>query len=197
VAVIDVRCSAGTYVRALARDVGARLGCGAYLGALTRTASGPFSLAGAHPLEQVREALAAGRAEALLVPMDAGLGSIPTLRLGAGDREALGRGQVIRLREAGLSPTPAPAEDAARPSGEEGASPPAEDAARSPVGEGASPAAEDATRRRGDEATPAREPEGRLVRVLDDAGGLVAMARLRGGRLYPDKVFISPLDPDR
>lgn len=158
-AVIDVRCSAGTYVRALARDVGARLGCGAYLGALTRTASGPFSLAEAHPLEQVRETLAAGRAEALLVPMDAGLGSIPTLRLGAGDREALGRGQVIRLREPGPSPALASSEDASLPHQDEGA-----------LGTG---------------------PEGRLVRVLDDAGVLVAMARLRGGRLYPDKVFIS------
>ena len=44
VAVVDVVCSAGTYVRALARDLGERLGSAAYLGALTRTASGPFTL---------------------------------------------------------------------------------------------------------------------------------------------------------
>ena len=41
---VEVRCSAGTYIRALARDLGETLGSGAYLGALTRTASGPFRL---------------------------------------------------------------------------------------------------------------------------------------------------------
>jgi tRNA pseudouridine55 synthase len=161
VAVIDVRCSAGTYVRALARDLGARLGCGAYLGALTRTASGPFRLTEAHPLEQVREALAAGRSEVLLVPMDTGLESIPALRLAPADREALGRGQVIRLREAGTWPVPAV----------------------------------DAPRPRGEAVTPGAGQEGRLMRVVDDTGCLVAMARERGGRLYPDKVFITPDDP--
>ena len=44
IAVIDVACSAGTYVRALARDLGEAVGSAAYLGALTRTASGPFTL---------------------------------------------------------------------------------------------------------------------------------------------------------
>ena len=44
VAVVDVECSAGTYIRALARDLGARLESGAYLGALVRTASGSFRL---------------------------------------------------------------------------------------------------------------------------------------------------------
>ena len=43
-AVVDVRCSAGTYVRAIARDLGATLGSGAYLGALSRTESGAFRL---------------------------------------------------------------------------------------------------------------------------------------------------------
>ena len=77
VAVLEVRCSAGTYVRSLARDLGERLGCGAYLGALTRTASGPFRLEDAHPLDHVREELAAGDAGSLLLPMDAGLAAHP------------------------------------------------------------------------------------------------------------------------
>ena len=46
IAVLDVSCSAGTYVRALARDLGESLGSAAYLGALTRTASGPFTIDG-------------------------------------------------------------------------------------------------------------------------------------------------------
>ena len=41
---IDVRCSAGTYIRSIAHDLGAILGTGAHLTALTRTASGPFTM---------------------------------------------------------------------------------------------------------------------------------------------------------
>jgi tRNA pseudouridine55 synthase len=94
---IEVRCSAGTYVRALARDLGRAVGSGAYLAALTRTASGPFHLAEAHPLLDVREALAQGRTAELLLPPDAGLEGIPSVALPAGDVAALARGQVIRL----------------------------------------------------------------------------------------------------
>jgi tRNA pseudouridine55 synthase len=42
--VINVHCSSGTYIRALARDIGEALGCGAYLEELERTAVGPFSI---------------------------------------------------------------------------------------------------------------------------------------------------------
>jgi tRNA pseudouridine55 synthase len=84
IAIVDVRCSAGTYVRALARDIGARLGCGAYLGALIRTASGPFTLDNAHSLDQLRAA--AGQSgpdgvRALLLPGDAGLDALPAVAL--------------------------------------------------------------------------------------------------------------------
>ena len=41
---VDIRCSSGTYIRALARDIGEALGCGAYLEELERTAVGPFTL---------------------------------------------------------------------------------------------------------------------------------------------------------
>lgn len=51
VLVVDVRCSAGTYVRVLAQDIGEALGCGAHLSALVRTAAGPFGLAEAYGLE--------------------------------------------------------------------------------------------------------------------------------------------------
>jgi tRNA pseudouridine55 synthase len=55
-----VRCSKGTYVRALARDIGRSLGVGAHVTSLRRTRSGPFSLADAQPLDDVLAALAAG-----------------------------------------------------------------------------------------------------------------------------------------
>jgi tRNA pseudouridine55 synthase len=54
---ISVRCSSGTYVRAIARDAGARLGVGGHLTALRRTAVGPFDLAHARTLDQLAEHL--------------------------------------------------------------------------------------------------------------------------------------------
>ncbi|GHF76388.1 tRNA pseudouridine55 synthase [Amycolatopsis bartoniae] len=50
-----VECSSGTYVRALARDLGAGLGVGGHLAALRRTTVGPFTLASARTLEQLEE----------------------------------------------------------------------------------------------------------------------------------------------
>jgi len=84
IAIVDVRCSAGTYVRALARDLGDRLGCGAYLGALVRTASGPFSLDAARSLDSIRDAAASSGPEGvreLLLPADTGLDDLPAVSL--------------------------------------------------------------------------------------------------------------------
>ena len=50
---VSVRCSSGTYVRAIARDLGAALGVGGHLTALRRTAVGAFALDGARTLEQL------------------------------------------------------------------------------------------------------------------------------------------------
>ncbi|HET58970.1 MAG TPA: tRNA pseudouridine(55) synthase TruB [Chloroflexi bacterium] len=55
-AVVDVFCSSGTYVRSLAYDLGAHLGCGAHLIGLRRTRSGQFTLRNAIPLQTLREA---------------------------------------------------------------------------------------------------------------------------------------------
>lgn len=98
IAILEVECSAGTYIRALARDVGAAVGNAAYLGTLSRTSSGPFHLDEAIPLDRVREAAADGpRALAeLLRPIDAGLESLPELVLSDGEVTAISRGQFIR-----------------------------------------------------------------------------------------------------
>ena len=52
---ISVRCSSGTYIRAIARDVGAAMGVGGHLTALRRTAVGPFGLEIARTLDQLAE----------------------------------------------------------------------------------------------------------------------------------------------
>ena len=58
---VTVTCTAGTYIRAIARDAGTALGVGGHLTALRRTASGPFAVAQAAPVEDAGAALAAGR----------------------------------------------------------------------------------------------------------------------------------------
>ena len=52
---ISVRCSSGTYIRAIARDVGAALGVGGHLTALRRTAVGPYGLDRAHTLDELAD----------------------------------------------------------------------------------------------------------------------------------------------
>jgi tRNA pseudouridine55 synthase len=98
VALIDVDCSAGTYVRALARDLGDAVDSSAYLGALTRTASGPFTLADATPLEEIRSAAAESPAGLVpyLRPIDAGLESLPIVDLTEAEVAAIAKGQYVR-----------------------------------------------------------------------------------------------------
>ena len=78
--VIDVRCSKGTYIRTLAEDIGAALGCGAHLSALCRTHCGPLTLEQAITLEAL-QALSEPEREALLLPPDALLAAWPSVCL--------------------------------------------------------------------------------------------------------------------
>lgn len=92
--VLDVQCSAGTYIRTLAQDIGAALGCGAHLTALTRTAAGGFSLQQAHTLADL-EALDAGQRPGLLRPADCLVAHLPAVHLDAADAEALCHGRSV------------------------------------------------------------------------------------------------------
>jgi tRNA pseudouridine55 synthase len=96
VAVVDVACSAGTYVRALARDLGEHLGTGAYLGALVRTASGAFRLEDAIQLDDLRAQSADGPAgiERILRPVDAGLEDLPHAEVTDDEIRRLGEGLI-------------------------------------------------------------------------------------------------------
>ena len=85
---VRVTASAGFYVRALARDLGARLGCGAHLVALRRTHSGSFDVADALPLEEA-ERLGPGVLRHVLPPA-AALPDLPSVKANeAGLRRAL------------------------------------------------------------------------------------------------------------
>jgi tRNA pseudouridine55 synthase len=92
---LAVDCSAGTYVRVLAADLGARLGCGAHLAELRRTRSGPFTLALAATPEELDAEARAGTLERRLIPALGVLG-LPALRLDPGEIEQLLRGTEIQ-----------------------------------------------------------------------------------------------------
>ena len=70
---IRLRCSAGTYVRSLARDIGATLGCGGHLAALRRLGAGPFTIDQAITLERLQQLAGAARLEDVLLPLDDGV----------------------------------------------------------------------------------------------------------------------------
>lgn len=81
---LAVRCSKGTYIRTLAEDIGASLGCGAHLGALRRTGSGTLALDGASTLDEL-QAMSDAERDARLLDADALLDDWPVVRLDAED----------------------------------------------------------------------------------------------------------------
>ncbi|SFE75364.1 tRNA pseudouridine(55) synthase TruB [Blastococcus tunisiensis] len=92
---VTVSCTAGTYIRAIARDAGAALGVGGHLTALRRTASGPFSVEHAAPVEEAGAALAAGGGEGFLPLTRAATTVFPARSVTAEESRALGYGQRI------------------------------------------------------------------------------------------------------
>jgi tRNA pseudouridine55 synthase len=97
---VDVRCSAGTYIRSLAHDIGAALGCGAHLIELTRLASGSFTLDDAVGLEDPGLQDIAS----LLHPLDAALQHLPALALDAEQARCVMLGQAIPFNGAAAGP---------------------------------------------------------------------------------------------
>jgi tRNA pseudouridine55 synthase len=85
---VTVTCGGGTYIRALARDLGTLAGSVAHLSALRRTRSGPFSVDDAVPVD----ALAPGVA---LRPALDGLAGLPAVNVSTDERARIARGQSI------------------------------------------------------------------------------------------------------
>lgn len=94
--VIDVHCSSGTYVRSLANDVGAALGCGAYLVGLRRTKSGRFTLRDAVPLRKLQEAFTAGDWSQFLIPAAEALSEWKAVELNADQVEEVKHGHRVK-----------------------------------------------------------------------------------------------------
>ena len=94
-ATIEVECGKGTYIRALAHDLGQQLGCGAHLAALARLRVGPFTLDDACSLPQLEAAFQEGRWQSLLHPPDAALPSLPAVTLSEPQERAVRFGQCL------------------------------------------------------------------------------------------------------
>jgi tRNA pseudouridine55 synthase len=100
---IDVHCSKGTYIRTLAEDIGAALGCGAHVIELRRTAVGAFEVdGGAHCIEHL-SALDEAARDACLLPPEAILDSLPALTLGDSLCFYLRQGQPVFVPRAPVS----------------------------------------------------------------------------------------------
>jgi tRNA pseudouridine55 synthase len=91
---LRVRCGKGTYIRVLAEDIGAALGCGAHLSGLSRTGTGPFALTDALLLDDLQQRSEADR-DAALLPADALVTALTRLDLDRSDAIRLAHGQPV------------------------------------------------------------------------------------------------------
>ena len=100
-AMLIAECGKGTYVRALARDLGRTLKCLGHVAALRRTAVGPFGedvALSLDALQRMRSDQGAVVERAALLPVEAGVAALPALRVSSGDAGRLARGQAVLLR---------------------------------------------------------------------------------------------------
>jgi tRNA pseudouridine55 synthase len=91
---IRVKCSKGTYIRTLAEDIGARLGCGAHLIGLRRTATANYQIEQSISLDEF-VALSAEHQLAKLLPADSAVAYLPAIELDADSAFYLSQGQAV------------------------------------------------------------------------------------------------------
>jgi tRNA pseudouridine55 synthase len=100
---IFMECSKGTYVRSLAEDLGRALGCGAFVSALRRTRSGPFSIEDSVAIDTLQALMDSGELpaiDALLLPADAALGGLPLVSLSESGGFYMRQGQPVMVPNA-------------------------------------------------------------------------------------------------
>ncbi len=159
---VDVECSAGTYVRALARDLGDLLGTGAHLTALRRTRVGEWDESQALSIAQLNESNVRGEELPILGLTELCRGLFPLVEVTADEAELLRRGQFIAKREYGA----------------------VSGAAASSISAASTSVAEDqsgATAVKGP-----KNPEGKRVAAAMCEGNVIALVCPRSGMLKPD-----------
>jgi tRNA pseudouridine55 synthase len=93
------RVSSGTYVRSLAHELGQKLGIGAHLASLRRTAAAEFGIENSHTLEEISEAAATSRIEELLIHPRRVLPEIPSVTATEADVAKIRNGRAVNLPE--------------------------------------------------------------------------------------------------
>lgn len=96
--VFEAECGKGTYVRAIARDMGRILGCYGHVVALRRTRVGTFTEDMSVPLDALREDAESGEIGNDLLPVETALGDIMALDVSPSDAASLCRGQAVLIR---------------------------------------------------------------------------------------------------
>lgn len=93
---LTVRCSAGTYIRGIAHDLGQKLGCGAILTSLRRTASGEFHISNASTISELEELASAGRLETAVIPSAKLLSAFPSAFVDETEQAHIRQGREFR-----------------------------------------------------------------------------------------------------
>lgn len=99
---IEVDCSKGTYIRTIADDLGQIIGCGAHIIALRRLKAGAFTLADSQSLEELEAAKQAdgfSAIDAMLMPMDKAIDTLPAVHLPAYTAQFLKQGQAVQVNK--------------------------------------------------------------------------------------------------
>ena len=97
---LRVHCSKGTYIRSLAEDLGAALGCGGHVSALRRLAAGPYEEEQATPLAELCETNDMQKMDALLLPVSSAVDALPAVRLHEDTAHHVRQGQPVQVAHA-------------------------------------------------------------------------------------------------
>ncbi len=100
---LKVSCSAGTYIRTLAEDIGRKLGVGAHLAELRRTRAGKFEISKAVSLEELEEIVSENKLDKILISMNQAVSHLPEIKLSAEEVNKTKNGIKLKTESAEIA----------------------------------------------------------------------------------------------
>ncbi|MDQ3178899.1 MAG: tRNA pseudouridine(55) synthase TruB [Acidobacteriota bacterium] len=100
---LKVSCSAGTYIRTLAQDIGRKFGVGAHLAELRRTRAGKFEISNAVTLEELEKIVAAEKLGEILISMNEAVSHLPEIGLSAEEINKTKNGIKLEIESAEIA----------------------------------------------------------------------------------------------
>lgn len=94
-ALLDVRCSAGTYIRTLCHDIGEKLGCGAYMSFLLRTGAGGHKIDRSVTLEELNDLAGSGELPKVMLSVEDALSFLPVVEIKSEAAKSVGSGAML------------------------------------------------------------------------------------------------------